>query len=176
VTKRRLIKRRLIKRRLTKRRFVLFAVTLFFAALQGCFAVGGEKPQGKLETTELVILRKDRTGDVAVLAEIARSDEQRSRGLMGRKSLADGEGMLFVFETDRILSFWMKDTLIPLSIAFIAYDGRILEIHDMESQSLRAVRSARSARYALEVPQGWFARSEVGVGDTIRLTAGLLRN
>jgi uncharacterized membrane protein (UPF0127 family) len=77
--------------------------------------------------------------------------------------------MFFVFETDRILSFWMKDTLIPLSIAFIAYDGRILEIHDMEAHSLRAVQSSRSARYALEVPQGWFARAGIGAGDTVSL-------
>jgi uncharacterized membrane protein (UPF0127 family) len=138
---------------------------LFFLAGQSC-ASGGEKPQKHLETTELVILRKDGTG-AAILAEIARTDDQRSRGLMGRKSLKDGEGMVFVFETDRILSFWMKDTLIPLSIAFIAYDGRVLEIHDMETQSLRPVRSARSARYALEVPLGWFARAGVGPGDTI---------
>jgi uncharacterized membrane protein (UPF0127 family) len=139
---------------------------LFFVTAWSC-ASGGEKPQARLETTELVILQKDGSS-VPVLAEIARTDEQRRRGLMGRKSLADGEGMLFVFETDRILSFWMKDTLIPLSIAFIAYDGRILEIHDMESQSLRAVQSARSARYALEVPQGWFARTGIEAGDTIQ--------
>jgi uncharacterized membrane protein (UPF0127 family) len=146
----------------------LFAAALFFAAVQGCGGgSGGEKPQGRLETTELAILRED--GSAAeVLAEIARSDEQRSRGLMGRKSLADGEGMLFVFETDRILSFWMKNTLLPLSIAYISHDGRILEIHDMEAQSTRPVQSARSARYALEVPQGWFARSRVGPGDVVR--------
>jgi uncharacterized membrane protein (UPF0127 family) len=151
------------------RRAGLFAAALVFVAVQSCVARDGEKPQGRLETTELVILRKDGTGAV-ILAEIASSDEQRRRGLMGRKSLADGEGMLFVFETDRILSFWMKDTLIPLSIAFIAYDGRILEIHDMEIKSLRPVQSARSARYALEVPQGWFSRAGIGPGDTVELT------
>ena len=151
-----------------KRSAGLFAVILFFISSWSC-AAGGEKPQGRLETTELVILRKDGTG-AAVLAEIARTGEQRRRGLMGRKSLTDGEGMFFVFETDRILSFWMKDTLLPLSIAFIAYDGRILEIHDMEAQSLRSVQSARSARYALEVPQGWFARVRIEPGDTIQLT------
>jgi uncharacterized membrane protein (UPF0127 family) len=150
-----------------RRKAGLFAAALFFAALQSCAAAGGGKPQGKLETAGLTIARADGSA-VEVLAEIARSDEQRSRGLMGRKSLADGEGMLFVFETDRILSFWMKDTLIPLSIAFIAYDGRILEIHDMEALSTRSVQSARSARYALEVPQGWFARSQTGPGDTVQ--------
>jgi uncharacterized membrane protein (UPF0127 family) len=140
---------------------------LFLFTGQSC-AAGGEKPQGRLETTELALLRKDGTGAV-VLAEMARTGEQRRRGLMGRKSLADGEGMFFVFETDRILSFWMKDTLIPLSIAYIAYDGRILEIHDMEAQSLRSVQSARSARYALEVPQGWFARAGIEAGDIVQL-------
>jgi uncharacterized membrane protein (UPF0127 family) len=148
-----------------KRNAVLFAALLLFAAAQSC-AARGEKPQARLETAELTVRRPDGTG-VAVLAEIARDDEQRRRGLMGRKSLADGEGMLFVFETDRILSFWMKDTLIPLSIAFIAYDGRILEIHDMEAHSTRTVQSARSARYALEVPHGWFGRAGVGPGDII---------
>jgi uncharacterized membrane protein (UPF0127 family) len=144
----------------------LIVATLFFAAAQSCAASGG-KPQGRLETTELVILRKDGKS-AAVLAEIARDDEQRSRGLMGRKSLPDGEGMLFVFETDRILSFWMKDTLIPLSIAFVAYDGRVLEIHDMEAHSLRPVQSSRSARYALEVPQGWFSRVGIEPGAAIQ--------
>ncbi|MDR0598184.1 MAG: DUF192 domain-containing protein [Treponema sp.] len=144
----------------------LFAALLFLVPVWSC-AARGEKPQGRLETTELALLRKDGT-PAAVLAEIARSEEERRRGLMGRKSLADGEGMIFVFETDRILSFWMKDTLIPLSIAYIAYDGRILEIHDMEAQSLSPVRSARSARYALEVPQGWFARAGIEPGDRIQ--------
>ncbi|MDR1249129.1 MAG: DUF192 domain-containing protein, partial [Treponema sp.] len=141
----------------------LSAALLLVVALQSCAAAGGEKPQGKLETTALVILRNDGTA-AEVLAEITRSGEERRRGLMGRESLADGEGMLFVFETDQILSFWMKDTLIPLPIAFIAYDGRILEIHDMEPLSTRSVQSARSARYALEVPQGWFVSAGISPG------------
>ena len=139
---------------------------LFFISAWSC-AAGGEKPQGRLETTELTLLRKDGTSAI-VLAEIARSDEQRRRGLMGRKSLADGEGMLFVFETDRILSFWMKDPLIPLSIAYIAHDGRIMEIYDMEARSLQSIQSARSARYALEVPRGWFSRFGLETGDRIQ--------
>jgi uncharacterized membrane protein (UPF0127 family) len=141
------------------------AALLFFAAAVGC-AAGDGKPQGRLETAELAILRGDGTS-AAVLAELARTDEQRSRGLMGRKSLADGEGMLFVFETDRVLSFWMKNTLVPLSIAFVSYDGRVLEIRDMEAHSLRQVQSSRSARYALEVPRGWFSRAGVEPGAVI---------
>jgi uncharacterized membrane protein (UPF0127 family) len=106
---------------------------------------------------------------VMIDAEIAVTEEERSRGLMYRKSLPDGKGMLFVFDRDHILSFWMKDTLIPLSIAFIAYDGRILEIRDMRPQNLNSVQSSRAARYALEVPQGWFGRAGVGAGDRLVL-------
>jgi uncharacterized membrane protein (UPF0127 family) len=100
--------------------------------------------------------------------EIARTEAERARGLMYRKSLNDGKGMLFVFEKDEILSFWMKNTLIPLSIAFIASDGRILEIRDMEPESLIPVKSSRSVRYALEVPRGWFDRAGVKPGDRFR--------
>ncbi|MDR2433129.1 MAG: DUF192 domain-containing protein [Treponema sp.] len=115
-------------------------------------------------------IRVERAGaEVALLnAELARTPEERIRGLMGRKSLADGEGMLFIFERDDVLSFWMKDTLIPLSIAFIASDGRIVEIRDMRPLDLNSIKSSRSVRYALEVPQGWFERAGVRPGDTVK--------
>ena len=104
-------------------------------------------------------------GGHSIIAEIARTEAQQQQGLMYRKELKDGEGMLFVHERDQMLSFWMKNTFVPLSIAFIAQDGRILEIYDMEPESLASVRSSRSARYALEVPQGWFGRAGIGIGD-----------
>jgi uncharacterized membrane protein (UPF0127 family) len=63
----------------------------------------------------------------------------------------------------------MKNTLIPLSIAFISHEGRILEIHEMKPQDLRPIHSSRSARYALEVPQGWFARAGISIGDYLLL-------
>ncbi|GHV78644.1 hypothetical protein AGMMS49944_04350 [Spirochaetia bacterium] len=143
-----------------------FFCAILMAFVNGACAGGDAKPQPRLETWELRISGGD-GAETPITAEIARTDEQRERGLMGRQSLADGEGMLFVFERDRILSFWMKDTLIPLSIAYIAYDGRILEIHDMEPQNLLAIQSSRSARYALEVPQGWFARKGIKAGDVL---------
>jgi uncharacterized membrane protein (UPF0127 family) len=148
---------------------LLVCIPLFFlAALNGACAGSdaSAKPQARLETRELHI-RSAAGTETPVLAEIARTDDQRERGLMGRQSLADGEGMLFVFDRDRILSFWMKNTLLPLSIAYIASDGRILEIHDMEPRSLAPVQSSRSARYALEVPQGWFARRGLRTGDIL---------
>jgi uncharacterized membrane protein (UPF0127 family) len=77
--------------------------------------------------------------------------------------------MLFVFQSDQLLSFWMKNTLVPLSIAYISHDGRILEIYDMQPGDLNPVSSSRSVRYALEVPQGWFNRSGLGVGDRLEI-------
>jgi uncharacterized membrane protein (UPF0127 family) len=120
----------------------------------------------KLTVQELPI---ERNGQViaVVKAEIAVTNEERRQGLMGRKILNDGNGMFFVFERDEVLSFWMKDTLIPLTIAFIASDGRIIEMKDMQPNDLNPVRSSRSVRYALEVPQGWFSRAGIQPGDTV---------
>ncbi|GHU07819.1 hypothetical protein FACS1894151_02740 [Spirochaetia bacterium] len=119
--------------------------------------------QKKLETRQLTISGSD----VTVTAEIARTDIERERGLMFRQSLKSGDGMLFVFERDQILSFWMKNTLIPLSIAYIAHDGKIVDIFDMEPQNTSPIRSSLSVRYALEVPQGWFAEVGIRAGDTV---------
>jgi len=138
------------------------SVLLFVSVLVNCS--GGEK----FEKRQIFI--DGARGRVAVMAEVARSPEQRSQGLMYRKTLKDGFGMIFVFERDEILAFWMKNTLIPLSIAYIAYDGRILEIFDMQAESLNTVQSSRSARYALEVPQGWFNRAGIAIGDRLDLS------
>ncbi|MDR3160907.1 MAG: DUF192 domain-containing protein [Spirochaetaceae bacterium] len=146
------------RRRLT----VLTALFVFTGAL-AC-----TPSEQRLEQRQL-ILEKAGGGEVSIRAEIARTDEDRARGLMYRKQLPDGEGMLFVFDRDRILSFWMKDTVIPLSIAFIGYNGRILEIRDMQPRDLSSIRSGRAARYALEVPQGWFDRVGITAGDRLIL-------
>lgn len=135
------------------------------AALCSCAPAGA---QAKLPVRTLTVQRGDGT-ELSLRAEIADTDQARTRGLMFRKKLPEGEGMLFVFDRDQVLSFWMKNTLIPLSIAYIASDGRILEIHDMESGSLSPVTSSRSARYALEVPQGWYAKVGIAPGDRVLL-------
>jgi len=122
----------------------------------------------KLPVQEISI-EKDGQVITVIKAEIAKTQEERSTGLMNRKSLQDGEGMLFVFDRDDILSFWMKNTLIPLSIAFIAYDGKIIDIKDMYPHDTNSVKSSRSARYALEAPQGWFSRVNINAGDTVKI-------
>jgi len=120
----------------------------------------------KLPVQEILI---ERDGQViaVVKAEIARTHEERTQGLMYREKLPDGEGMFFIFETDQVLSFWMKNTYIPLSIAYITFDGRIIDIKDLYPRDENSVLSSRSARYALEVPQGWFSRAGVREGDRI---------
>jgi uncharacterized membrane protein (UPF0127 family) len=120
----------------------------------------------KLETAVLSIMRAGST-PVEITVEIARTDEEKAQGLMYRKKLPDGQGMIFIYDRDQQMSFWMKNTLIPLSIAFIAADGRIIEIRDMQPLDLSSVQSSRSVRYALETPQGWFGRTGVKPGDVI---------
>jgi len=122
----------------------------------------------KLETAALSITRADSSA-VEITVEIARTDEEKAQGLMYRKKLPDGQGMIFVYDRDQQMSFWMKNTVIPLSIAFIAADGRIIEIRDMQPHDLSSVQSSRSVRYALETPQGWFGRAGVKAGDVINL-------
>jgi uncharacterized membrane protein (UPF0127 family) len=138
------------------------------AALLVMLFIGGACKAKTLEIRELTILQAG-GGTITIQAEIARSAEEKQRGLMYRKSLADGWGMLFVFDRDQIMSFWMKNTLIPLSIAYIKSDGSILEIRDMRPLDENPIRSSRGVRYALETPQGWFERAGVSAGDRLLL-------
>ena len=108
-------------------------------------------------------------GGEEFVLEIADSPEERRQGLMNRKSLGENRGMLFVFSYDEKLSFWMKDTQIPLSIAYIAKDGTIKEIKELEPYSLRPVESTYSVRFALEVNRGTFERLGIEPGDKIDL-------
>lgn len=107
--------------------------------------------------------------------ELAVSPESRAKGLMFRKELSPNRGMLFVFEYDQKPSFWMKNTYVPLSIAYIAKDGTIREIHDMTPGSLRPIESTYEVRFALEVPQGTFKRVGVEVGYRIEMPSEVLR-
>jgi len=102
--------------------------------------------------------------------EVAATPQQRQTGLMGRKSLAADAGMLFVFEQPGTHCFWMKNTPIPLSIAFIADDGSIVNIADMQPQPLDFHCAYTPVRYALEVKQGGFKRRGIEAGW--RVTGG----
>ncbi len=114
-----------------------------------------------------------KVGDATLSVEIAHTPAQRERGLMYRKSMPEDHGMLFVFPRDEQLSFWMKNTLVPLSIAFISSDGTIKQIADMQPESLANIPSDYSVRYALEVNQGFFARHGIRVGEVVTLPADI---
>ena len=103
----------------------------------------------------------------AVQVEVASTPDTRSRGLMHRDRLAADRGMLFVYPNEQPLGFWMKNTRIPLSIAFADRHGTIVRIADMTPFSLDRVPSLYPAMYALEMNQGWFAEHGVEKGDRI---------
>jgi uncharacterized membrane protein (UPF0127 family) len=103
-----------------------------------------------------------------VWVRISETPRERERGLMFTESLPPDEGMLFVFEREQILSFWMKNTPLPLSVAFIDGEGRILEIRHMQPLDEEARHTSRQpALYALEMNAGWFEKHGVRVGDRV---------
>ena len=101
--------------------------------------------------------------------ELATTFEEQSLGLMYRDKLEENGGMLFVYPRENFLSFWMKDTRIPLSIAFIKADGRIIQIESMKPYSLDTHVSKEKAKYALEMNEGWFRIHNVREGDTVKM-------
>ncbi len=119
--------------------------------------------------TATVVLTDERGSQEELTVELARTAEERSRGLMFREELPEDQGMLFVFPNDTTTGFWMRDTSIPLSIAFIAADGMILDVQEMEPLSPVLHRPPNTYRYALEVNQGWFGRHGLGTGDRLEL-------
>jgi len=93
--------------------------------------------------------------------------EQRARGLMYRSSMCENCGMLFSFSRPLIASIWMKNTFIPLDLAYIDSDGFITGIYALEPHNLASVQSKQKVSYAIEMNQGWFAKNEVKVGDKV---------
>ena len=104
---------------------------------------------------------------VPLEVEIADTEPSRLRGLMLRKEMPLNRGMLFVFESEQRLNFWMKDTYLALSIAFIDKGGVITEMYDMTPLDVSVIRSKMPARYALEVNRGWFADNSIAQGSRI---------
>lgn len=119
--------------------------------------------QPSLPTTKLNI------GLHLVTAEVARDPASRQLGLMFRQSLAPNHGMLFDFDDRAIQCMWMRNTFIPLSVAFFDDDGRIVNIEDMQPKDETTRHcSRRPVRFALEMTQGWFAQRKLGPGDQVR--------
>ena len=146
---------------INKRLFKPFLLFIFVTSFASC-------SQKKLPVKQLTITTKEGQ-TFTVEAELASTQEERNFGFMERKKIPDGTGMLFIFEYDQKLSFWMKNTPHPLSIAYIDSNGIIREIYDMTPFSLSSIESTVSVRYALEVPQGWFQKNNITPGDKITL-------
>ena len=134
----------------------VLAILLLFV---GCARdVGG----ARLEVHPLVV------GNQRIRVEVAATPADRRLGLMHRKSMPEDYGMLFIFRAERVRSFWMKNTPLPLSIAFADSGGKIVHIADLEPHSTELVWSGSPAKLALEMNRGWFARRGVFVGDAIQ--------
>ena len=109
-----------------------------------------------------------RIGTHKLRVEVAENDAQRSRGLMHREKMPRDQGMLFIFEEPAYQAMWMKNTLIPLSVAFVDREGVILNIRDMQPQTLDTHMSAGPALYAIETNKGWFA--ERGIKEGVKVS------
>lgn len=99
-----------------------------------------------------------------IRAEVAATPATRQKGLMFRERMGDNDGMLFVFEAPAVQCFWMRNTRLPLSIAFIADDGTVVNMADMQPMTENSHCSSQPVRYALEMNQGWFAKRGVKTG------------
>jgi uncharacterized membrane protein (UPF0127 family) len=99
-----------------------------------------------------------------IQAEVAQTPEQRSTGLMFRTTMGTNEGMLFAFEDSGQQCFWMKNTLLPLSVAFVADDGSVVNIENMKPQTLDSHCSTKPVRFVLEMNDGWFAKRGIKPG------------
>jgi len=136
----------------------------FLAALAWTLACSGSLAQDQAQRLEAITLT---AGMHRISAEVALTPQQRSIGLMHRKEMPQHQGMLFVFERPEVQCFWMKNTLIPLSIAFLADDGSIVNVAQMKAQSLDSHCSSQPVRFALEMNEGWFAKKGMGPGSKI---------
>jgi len=128
------------------------------------------KPQARLATLKLWL------GKEELIAEIARTPIQIQTGMMFRTNMAENEAMLFILPVQQRASFWMKNTLLPLSCAYIDSEGTILELKDMKPlDETPLVASSDLVQYVLEVNQGWFKRHNVEPGMKIKTEQGTLR-
>jgi uncharacterized membrane protein (UPF0127 family) len=130
---------------------------------------GSDDPGDTIAPTVTIAVADDDGNREELSVELARTPTERSRGLTFREALPKDHGMLFVFPRDTETGFWMKDTAIPLSIAFIAGDGAILDVQDMHPLSTELHHPPGPYRYALEVNQGWFGRHDFQSGDRVEI-------
>lgn len=125
-------------------------------------ALAQQVPQPRLPTVQL------QAGMHNIVAEVAQTPQQQQTGMMMRTAMAVHEGMLFAFDDVSPRCFWMKNTLLPLSIAFIEDDGTVVNIAEMKPKSEASHCSERPVRYALEMNQGWFSKRSIKAGFRLK--------
>jgi len=136
---------------------------LIILLLVSCGLINNKQPE-KIQNNDTITLT---INDKKLSVELAKTISQQMKGLMNKKSLPENSGMLFTYPIELNLSFWMKNTYIPLSIAFISEQGIIKEIYDMKPLDETPIRSINKVKYALEVNQGWFKKNNIEINDKI---------
>lgn len=137
-------------------------IVIAWSFLMTTHAIAQDGPQPRLPTVELT------AGMYVIQAEVAQTFQQHSIGLMHRQAMGVNEGMLFVYQMPEIRCYWMRNTLIPLTIAFLDEDGTIVNLKDMEPHTERSNCSIKPVRYALEMNQGWFDQRGIKPGFKLR--------
>jgi len=148
-------------------------LSLFLSALFFGNSTFASEHKVTFEKAELILGKK------TISVELAVTREQLSYGLMNRTSLPENSGMLFMFSNEEIKSFWMKNTFVDLSIGFFDKKQKLVDIQDMVAvksvmEEPKSYISKYPAKYALEVPKGWFAKNKINLGDNFRLTTANL--
>lgn len=147
----------------------LFAIAFFAMAAIGSTTLLADQstlPQGSPQTGLPTISL--RAGSQNIRADVANTEPTRQLGLMFRKKMGKHEGMLFVFPELGYHAMWMRNTVLPLSVAYLDDRGVILSIHEMQPLTEISHQSAGPARYALEMNAGWFGTNKIRVGDAIK--------
>jgi uncharacterized protein len=139
-------------------KFLAAALASLVIAATALPAAAQDQPQMQLPRVTLS------AGMHQIDAQVAQTFDQRMTGLMFRKEMPQHEGMLFVFEQPTVQCFWMRNTFLPLTAAFIADDGTVVNLADMKPQALDSHCSAKPVRFVLEMNQGWFAKKGIKPG------------
>lgn len=150
----------------SRTKLLVISVVIFLLVLIGWTSFVHDESASQNKETEIVIVNGE-DENITVFVELANTSEQRRKGLMNRDSLCEECGMLFVYEQNTTGGFWMKDTTIPLSIAFISENGTIIDIQQMEPETLDTHNPGVPYRYALEVNQGFYDEKSINEGDMI---------
>lgn len=137
---------------------IKFRIAAIAMVLAGVSAFAQDTPQ------QLPAIRLS-SGMHVLQVQVAQTPEQQATGLMFRKTMGTNEGMLFIFDEPRQQCFWMKNTLLPLSVAFIADDGGVVNVDDMKPQTLDSHCSTKPVRFVLEMNVGWFDKRGIKAGS-----------